>query len=170
MGNIMGLQDVEFSRESNPVDIVEQVASFNDWAFDRNSDDEIFIDVRGLWAQYFVSFAWMEEFETLHLTCSFDLKILSDRIDEATRLLTMINGQLLVGHFDFLPGENSVLYRQALLLNGGAQPTGQQLECQLSTGLEACERYYQAFQLVNWAGYLSKEALDSALFETEGNA
>jgi hypothetical protein len=33
-----------------------------------------------------------------------------------------------------------------------------------------CERYFQAFQFVIWAGKSAREALDSVLFETEGSA
>jgi hypothetical protein len=170
MGYIMSLHEVEIQREINPVDMVEQVASFNDWVFSRHGDDEISINVTGMWAEYYVSFSWMEEFEALHLACSFDLKIPSERNYETTKLLSLINEQMLIGHFDISPIAGSVMFRQALLLNGGAEPTGQQLERQLSCGLEACERYYQAFQLVVWAGYQAKEAVDSALFETLGNA
>jgi hypothetical protein len=36
--------------------------------------------------------------------------------------------------------------------------------------LEACERYYQAFQFVVWAGKESREALVSTMFQTEGQA
>ncbi len=170
MGNIMDLHEVVFGREVNPVDKVEQVASVNDWAFSRDGDDEISISVTGNWAEYLISYSWMEEFEALHLACSFDLKIPNERGNEATRLLSMINEQLLIGHFDCSLNDGWIMYRQTLLLNGGAEPTGQQLECQLSSGLEASERYYQAFQLVVWAGYSAKDALDSALFETAGNA
>lgn len=166
----MSLQEVAIEREINPVDKVEQVACVNDWAFSRDGADEISINVTGHWTEYLISFSWMEEYEALHLSCSFDLKIPDERENEATRLLSLINEQMLVGHFDLSLSGGWVMYRQALLLNGGAEPTGKQLECQLSVGLEASERYYQAFQLVVWAGYSAKEALDSALFETVGNA
>ena len=166
----MSLHEIEFEREFNPLDMVEQVASVNDWAFNRDTEDEVSIAVTGVWAEYHVAFSWMEEFEALHLSCSFGLKMPDDRRDEATKLLSLINEQMLIGHFDIWLNEGSVMFRQALLLNGGVEPTGEQLECQLSSGLDACERYYQAFQLVVWAGYSAKEALDSALFETQGNA
>ena len=166
----MGLQRTEFERLINPVDMVEQVASFNNWSFSRDCDDEISILVTGMWTQYQVAFSWMEDNEALHLACSFDLKIPAERIDAATKLLSLINEQMLIGHFDIWQNEGTVMFRQALLLNGGVEPTSAQLECQLSSGLEACEQYYQAFQLVVWAGYSAKEAIESALFETEGNA
>jgi hypothetical protein len=40
----------------------------------------------------------------------------------------------------------------------------------LSTGLDACERYYPAFQFAVWAGKPAREALDAAMFETAGEA
>jgi hypothetical protein len=40
----------------------------------------------------------------------------------------------------------------------------------LRAALESCERYYQAFQFVVWAGKESREALVSTMFQTEGQA
>ncbi len=40
----------------------------------------------------------------------------------------------------------------------------------LKSAVDACERYYQAFQFVLWAGKPAREALDAVLFETEGEA
>jgi len=57
-----------------------------------------------------------------------------------------------------------------LLLNGGADPNGEQLECLFTSALEACERHYQAFQFVAWSGHNAREALEGAMFETQGNA
>ena len=91
-------------------------------------------------------------------------------VAEATKLLSLINEQLLIGHFDLWMGEGVIMYRQALLLNGGAEPTGEQLECLLASAIDACERYYQAFQFVVWTGHGARHALDCALFETEGTA
>ena len=45
-----------------------------------------------------------------------------------------------------------------------------QCETMLRVSVEACERYFQAFQFVIWAGKTAREALDSVLFETEGEA
>ncbi|MCB1384643.1 MAG: YbjN domain-containing protein [Nitratireductor sp.] len=165
----MALFEVEVEREINPVDLLEQVASVNEWQFER-IDDEISMSVDGVWAAYDVSLSWMEDFEALHLACAFDLKIPENRINETIRLISMINEQLLIGHFDLWREDGAVMFRQTLLLNGGAEPTAEQLECLLTSALEACERYFQAFQYVVWAGKGSKDALDSVLFETMGTA
>ena len=44
------------------------------------------------------------------------------------------------------------------------------IEALLATALDACERYFPAFQFVVWAGKPAREALDAAMFETQGQA
>lgn len=166
----MELLELELERDANPLDRVEEVASFNDWAFERDGDDEISIAITGTWAEYSVSFSWMEDFEALHLGCAFDLKIPAEREVEAMKLLSKINGQLLIGHFDIWHNEGMVMFRQVLMLNGGMEPNGSQLECLLASALEACEQYYQAFQVVVWGNHDAATALECALFETHGTA
>lgn len=166
----MSLIDFAFERQSNPVDMIEVVASSNDWTFERSGEDEIAMTVEGRWADYHVSFSWMEEFEALHLACAFDLKIPDTRVNEVIRLLSHVNGQVLMGHFDLWRQEDVVIFRQSLLLAGGAEPTNQQVEVLLSSALEACETYFQAFQFVVWSGLEAKKAMELVLFETVGEA
>ncbi|MGH6763431.1 MAG: YbjN domain-containing protein [Phyllobacterium sp.] len=166
----MSLLEIDIVRNSHPVDMIEHVAQTHDWAFERTADDEISIAVAGNWTDYHVSFSWMEDFEALHLGCSFDINVSEPRMNEILRLLSLINEQLLMGHFDLWRQDGSIMYRQSLLLCGGAEPTGRQVEVLLSSALEACENYYQAFQFVIWAGATAKEAIDSVLFETVGHA
>ena len=166
----MALAELEWEREFNPVDLIEHVALSNKWEFDRSSDDEICLTVEGRWSDYNVSLSWMEDFETLHLACSFDMKVEDARLTEVTRLLSRINEQMLIGHFDIWAAEGTIMFRQTVMLNGGAVPTGEQLECLMSSALDACERYFQAFQFVVWAGHSADRAIEYALFETQGTA
>ncbi|MCR5855544.1 MULTISPECIES: YbjN domain-containing protein [Mesorhizobium] len=166
----MSLLELDLSRNPHPVDMIEQVAHANDWAFERTGDDEIAIAVAGDWTDYHVSFSWMEDFEALHLACAFDIKVPENRVLEVMRLLSIINEQMLFGHFDLWEQEGAIMFRQALLLCGGADPTSQQVEVLLNSALEACETYFQAFQFVVWSGTSARDALNSALFETQGNA
>lgn len=166
----MSLIDIEQERLSNPVDVIEQIAALNDWAFERSGDDELTIAVGGHWCDYHISFSWMEEREAVHLACSFDLKVPEARKTEVMRLLSAVNEQMWIGHFDLWSQEGVVMYRQALLLSGGADPNNAQVERLLVTAIEACERYFQAFQFVVWAGKTATEALETVLFETAGEA
>jgi hypothetical protein len=166
----VSLVDFAEERQSNPVDVIEQIAALNDWAFERAGDDEITISVAGGWSDYHVSFSWMEEREAVHLACAFDLRVPEPRRLEVIRLLSAVNEQLWIGHFDLWRSEGMVMYRQALLLSGGAEPNSSQVERLLTAAIEACERYYQAFQFVVWAGKNAQEALDTVMFETAGEA
>lgn len=166
----MSLMNLEQERQAHPVDVIEQIAALHDWSFERAGEDEIAISVGGNWADYHVSFSWMEEREALHLACAFDLKVPENRRLEVMRLLSAVNEQLWIGHFDLWNDEGIVMFRQALLLSGGADPNTQQVERLLVTAIEACERYFQAFQFVVWAGRNASEALDNVLFETAGEA
>jgi len=166
----MSLIDIAQERQSHPVDVIEQIAALNDWSFERAGDDEITVSIAGSWADYHVSFSWMEDNEAIHLACAFDLKVPEARKLEVMRLLTAVNEQMWIGHFDLWSAEGVVLYRQALLLSGGAEPNASQVERLLVTAIEACDRYFQAFQFVVWAGKNAGEALETVLFETAGEA
>ncbi len=166
----MSLIDYTFEQSSNPVDTIEHVAAINDWLFERSGEDEITISVGGHWCDYHVSFSWMEELEALHLACAFDLKVTDPRKPEVVRLLALANEQLWMGHFDLWNQEGVVVFRQSLLLAGGAEASGPQIEGMLGNALDTCERYYQSFQFVVWAGRTAAEAIDTALFETVGEA
>jgi hypothetical protein len=149
----MQIYESERTHDSHPLDIVEQMASLNQWSFDREDDDELSISVSGGWADYQIAFTWLKEMEALHLGCAFDIKVSDRRRGELLNLIALINEQLWVGHFGMWDKDGVVIYRHSLL-----------------SGIEACERYYQAFQFVIWAGRSAREAMESALFETSGEA
>jgi hypothetical protein len=166
----MALSGLSEESRVNPLDVVERIASVNDWSFERAGDDEITILIAGRWSDYQVSFTWMNDIEALHLACAFDLKVPDRRRVEVQQLISLINEQLWVGHFDLWIKDGMVMFRHALVLSGGLEPSNQQCQSVLSTALEACEGYFPAFQFVVWAGKPARAALDAAMFETSGEA
>jgi len=157
-------------RAIHPVDAIEQFAESHGWNFERGAQDEISVSVSGSAAEYHITFSWLEEHETLHLSCRFHLNVPKARIAELTRLLTLANENLLFGHFDYWRQAAEILYRQTLLLSGGLYPTDAQIKTLLMTALDACEAYYGACLNVAAADIAADEALRHALFETMGNA
>lgn len=166
----MSLIDVSEERRINPVDVVEHLAAIREWSFDRAAEDEIAISITGRWTDYHLSFTWMDEIEALHLACAFDCRVPERRRGEVLQLVAHVNEQLWVGHFDLWRNDGVVMFRHALILAGGMEPSGRQCEVVLEAALEACERYYQAFQFVLWAGKSAREAIDAAMFDTAGEA
>ena len=164
------LLEYEPDRTVHPVDIIEHIASINDWNFERQDADEISISVRGNWANYHVSFNWMEDLESLHIASAFDLKVPDPRRNEVKQLIALVNEQLWIGHFDMWNHEGVVLFRNSHLLTGGAEVTPQQCEALLRSATDSCDLYYQAFQFVIWAGRSAADALSEVMFETVGEA
>ncbi len=162
--------EAEVTRAENPVDIIERLAALNEWSFDRDEEDEISISVTGRWADYSVAFTWLADLEALHVACAFDLKVPAPRKCETQNLVSLVNEQMWVGHFDIWPADGVIMFRHAMLLAGGAELNARQCESVLTTAVLACERYYQAFQFVVWAGKSGREALDTAMIETRGEA
>ena len=157
-------------QSSNPVDVVERLATIHEWSFARASEDEVTILVAGQWSDYQVSFTWMPDIEALHLACAFELKVPERCCPVVQQLISLINEQMWVGHFDLWTQDGIVMYRHALVLAGGVEASGRQCEALLGTALDSCERYFPAFQFVVWAGKGAREALDAAMFETAGEA
>jgi hypothetical protein len=166
----MTLTNPAYDPHNNPVDVVERLATTHDWSFSRASDDEVTILVNGRWSDYQVSFTWMPDVEALHLACAFELKVPERRRSEVIELTALINEQLWVGHFDAWLLDGIVMFRHAIMLTAGITATDAQCEAVLGIALDACERHYQAFQFVVWAGKSPREALDSVMFETSGEA
>jgi hypothetical protein len=168
-----GMSLIEYSdyqRNDNPLEVVEQLASGHNWSFERANDFELTILVTGRWTEYQVSFTWMPDIEALHLACAFDLKVPERCRAEVQQLISLVNEQLWVGHFDLWFQDGLVMFRHALVLAGGVEASDKQCEALFSAGLEACERYYPAFQFVIWAGKSARESLEAANFETSGEA
>ena len=163
------MASAESGRFNNPLDLVEHIAGKHSWAMDRVGEDELTLTVSGQWTDYHVSLNWRSDLETLHIACAFDSKIPENRLNEVYRLVAQINEQLWLGHFDVWLHEGLIMYRHGLMLNGAVATEGQ-CEALFKMALEACERYFQAFQFVVWAGKESREALASSMFETEGRA
>jgi len=163
---------IEFAREEqiSPLDVVERMAASNDWPFERASEDEIALNVTGRWTNYQISFTWMNDIEALHLACAFDMKVPEPRLNEVQALVALINEQLWIGHFDVWMANGVVMFRHALVLAGGVSASDRQCEAVLGSALDSCERYYPAFQFVIWAGKSARESMDSAMFETSGEA
>jgi hypothetical protein len=166
----MSLIHLEIEPLENPVDMIERLAADNRWSFDRSEEDEISIVVSGDRAKYNIAFTWLSDMEAMHVACAFDLRVPAPRHVEVLSLVSLINEQLWIGHFDIWPQDGVIMFRHAIVLAGGAPLNAKQCEAVLANAVTACERYYQAFQFVVWAGQSGREALVQAMIETKGEA
>jgi hypothetical protein len=155
---------------ANPVDLVEQFISANDWAFDRRSEEELAAEVPGSWCNYSLYFAWREDMGAMHFTCAFDMKVPAAKRGPIYELLAMVNEKLWLGHFGLWEEDGVPMFRHTSLLSGGAMLAPEQVEDLVDLAVSECERFYPAFQFVIWGGKSAAEAIASSLLDTVGEA
>ena len=166
----MAALDARETEQFNPLDRVERLAERRHWSFDRTNPHEVNMLVEGAWSDLHVAMNWRDDVETLHVAATFDTRIPEARRGEAARLVAMINEQLLHGHFDLWHKDGSLVFRNNLLLTGGAEANDAQCEALIGLAVEHCQRYFPAVQFVVWAGRSAENAMESSLFETMGEA
>lgn len=166
----MGTLQSYATETPNPLDLIERLAERRDWSLDRTNDCEVTMVMTGGWSDVYVSLNWRDDLESLLVACTYDFKVPQVRKDEVGRLLTLINGQLLHGHFDIWQSDGSIVFRNNLVLAGGAVANDAQCETLIRLGIESCQRYYPTVQYVCWAGKTAEDALENSLLETMGEA
>ncbi|PCI62449.1 MAG: hypothetical protein COB37_06990 [Kordiimonadales bacterium] len=157
---------------SNPVDMAEELAGANDWAIERQSEDELTMFISGQYTDLQFRVFWREDFKTLQFACLFDMKVPEGRIHDIYKTIGLINERMWIGHFEYWAEENALLYRHASLANDpmlGAIGEDHMVTM-VETALGESERFYPVFQFVMWGGQTPEEAIESAMLECVGNA
>ena len=160
---------LEEEAANNPLDLVEQFVSANEWPFDRRSEDEMAVEVPGKWCDYSLYFAWREDVGAMHFTCAFDMKVQAAKRSHVYELLALVNERMWLGHFSLWTDEGIPMFRHSVLW-WGTGASIEQIEDLVDIALTECERFYPAFQFVIWGGKTATEAISAALLDTMGEA
>ncbi|MBP0493698.1 YbjN domain-containing protein [Pararoseomonas indoligenes] len=161
---------VNRDRAANPLDVVEQIVSANEWAFDRRSDGEMAAEAPGKWCDYGLHFSWSNEISAMHFTCAFDMKVPAGSRGKLHELLALANEKLWIGHFGIEGEEGIPVFRHAVLLRGAGRASVESLEDMVDIAITECERFFPAFQFVLWGGKPPAEALAAAMLDCAGEA
>lgn len=160
----------EQTSSSNPLDILEEIVTANEWLFDRTGDDELIVELAGRWCHYRMFFVWQREIGALQFTCQFDMKVPDAKRGDVNDLLALLNNRMWLGHFDLELQQNTPLFRYTVLARGGRMPGVEMLEDLVEIALTECERFYPAFQFVIWGGKRAGEAMAASMIEVAGQA
>ena len=155
---------------ANPIDLVERIASSNEWVFERAGENELAVEVGGCWCDYHLHFCWREDAHALHLSCAFDMRVPKGKLAPVHHLLAMVNEKMWLGHFDLWSEDGLPLFRHAVPLRGTPGASAEQLEDLVDVALRECERFYPAFQFVIWGGKDAAEAVAAAVIDPVGEA
>lgn len=159
-----------YIERDKPLDIVENMVEQNDWVFERQSDQEMAVQVPGSWCSYNLHFTWNDEAEAIHFTCAFDMRVSDNRVSLVHELLALVNDRLWLGHFTMWGIDSFPMFRHALPLRGAMGPVTEQMEDLIGTAILECERFYPAFQYVVWGGKSANDAFSAAMIDTIGEA
>jgi hypothetical protein len=166
----MSMTALSHDAAANPLDIMEQIISANDWACDRRSDSEMAAEAPGRWCDYGLYFCWSHEISAMHFTCAFDLKVPEKRRNALYELLALANERLWIGHFGMESEDGMPVFRHAVLLRGAPSASTESLEDMVDIAITECERFFPAFQFVLWGGKTPQDALAAAMLECVGEA
>ena len=151
----------------DPLENVELAASIQNWTFDR-TDNEVSIIANGKHNNYQLSVSLQNDSNGLNVICGFDLRFNKKNKFQILKLVSSINAQLWLGHFDVWDKEGLIVYRNSSILE--KSPNLKTIETLLNDAVSSIDLYFPAFQYILWAGKDSEEALQTVLFETRGEA
>jgi hypothetical protein len=157
----------------NPLESVEQFILSKDWPSERLNEYELLACIQGNWCNYQSTFSWDEQGDLFHIAVSFEIGLPRTADfhynSELNKLLLLANEQLVVGHFDLWREENAIVWRYGLPMRG-LSVDADYIEHLVTIAMDACERYFAAFQYVLWGGEEANHMLHVSMFETVGTA
>ena len=165
-----GLQARERERATNPLDVLEQIVSSNEWVFERRSDGEMAAEAPGKWCDYGLFFSWSPEISAMHFSCAFDMKVPPETRHKLFELLAIANEKLWIGHFGLELEDGVPVFRHSVLLRGSPSASAESLEDMVDIAITECERFFPAFQFVLWGGKAPGDALQAAMLDCVGEA
>ena len=166
----MSLTEQYLEEDIHPIDIVENLAAYHDWDFDRISDEQIAMAVEGQWRTYSITLAWSPFDETLRLVCTFEMDPPAEKLPVLYHLLNDVNDQCWTGAFTYWQEQKLMVYRYGLVLAGGQDASAQQIDTMINAAVSNAERYYPAVQLAVWGDQTPRQALQVAIAEAYGHA
>ena len=154
----------------DPIDLVEHLAEYRDWEFDRVADDQIAMAVEGQWRTYSLTLAWSAGDETLRLILTYDMDPPAERHPALYEVLNGANDRCWLGAFTYWDEAKLMVYRYALTLSGGQIAAAEQIDRMVDAAIRNAERFYPAFQLACWGDPDPAEAMQVAIAEAYGRA
>ncbi len=165
-----GQNDMDREEDAAPVEMLASLFEARGWSYEFASDEEITAEVQGSWATYQLRGIWRREDHVLQLLCLPDIRIADDKRAPMFEVLTLVNEQMWLGHFDVWSNGMVLLYRHALMLGDDGMLSIAQAQTMVEAAVDECDRFYPAFQFILWGDKSPADALACALVDAAGEA
>jgi hypothetical protein len=170
----MSIESLDMAQAAGaPIETLESWFSAHNWLHERIGDEEIVASAKGAWNQYELRGLWREDDCVLQFLAFPDIKVTDAQASVIYEAIGLINEQLWLGHFEYWPTTGIIVYRHAALLDAGSGEavfSFDQAEVLVEAAIDELDRFYPVFQFVLWGGKSPREAIASAMVETQGEA
>ena len=155
---------------ADPLELVEACLEVAGWEHQREEDRTLQCVAPSRWGEMGALFASRDEPPALHFTVTLDVKPSTARRAAISELVLMANERLWLGHFDFWADDAVILFRHTLPMLDRSEPEAGEVRAVIAAATDAINMFVPAFNFVIWAGKTPREAMDAAMFETDGEA
>lgn len=151
------------------LDSVEAVLIHDNRPFER-LDNEVHFSSSISFTELHGHVAMREDKSSLGFSYIFEQKVPAAKRMEVAALICILNESMWLGHFEINSMDDNIVWRHVVGLIGRTDPEPAEIASIMAAGLEACERFYPAFNFLLWAGKTPEQAAQAAMFETMGEA
>jgi len=165
-------RDPEITEDDDaaPIEMLAALFEARSWQAEIVADNEMVGEVQGSWAKYQLRAIWRSEDNVLQFLCLPDIRVTEEKRASANELLSLVNEQMWLGHFDIWSNGDVLLYRHGALLGDDGMLSLNQAQALVETAIDECDRFYPAFQFVLWGDKSPRAALDAAMVDAAGEA
>lgn len=156
--------------DAAPVEMLTALFEARGWNCEALSEEEMSGEVQGSWAKYQLRAIWRSADNVLQLLCLPDIHIAAEKRGRAYELLSLVNEQVWLGHFDIWSSGDVLLYRHGAMLGDDGMLTLVQAQAMVETAIDECDRFYPAFQFAFWGEKAPRDALEAAMVDVGGEA
>lgn len=159
----------EDSDDAAPLDMLAALFEARGWPCEHHGE-EVSAEIQGSWTTYQLRGIWRSEDQVLQILCLPDIRVTAERRSAAHELLTLVNEQMWLGHFDIWSNGGVLLYRNGTMLGDDGTLSLGQAQALVEIAVDECDRFYPAFQFLLWGGKTPVEALEAAMVDAAGEA
>lgn len=159
----------ETDEDAAPLDMLVALFEARGWPCE-SAVGEMSGEVQGSWTKYRLRGIWRPDDQVLQILCLPDIRVSSDKRAAAYELVSLVNEQMWLGHFDIWSNGGVLLYRNGTMLGDDGLLSLAQAQALVEIAVDECDRFYPAFQFVLWGDKSPAAALEAAMVDAAGEA
>ena len=159
----------EVEEDAAPLDMLVALFEARGWPCDSTAT-EMSGEIQGSWIKYQVRGIWRSDDMVLQILCLPDIRISKDKLAPAHELVSLVNEQMWLGHFDIWSHGSVLVYRHGALLPDDGMLSVGQAQALIESAVDECDRFYPAFQFALWGNKSPADALEAAMIDAAGEA